>query len=264
MVRAARIAFGNDVDEPAGELPFAAFAERELAAARPIDRQRVRLAIEPAVGAYLIRGDHVDSLALELVARVRRHVVCFGSEPHGERRARQSRDACQCVGGADERELHLGGAALDLLLGRIARPIVGDRRTADENLRAGDLVMNSCVHLLRRFDVDAPHGRRRRQRYRARHEHDLRACFARRNRDGETHLSRAAVGDVAHGVDRLARGPRRDDDLEALQRLHAQPTRLLEQRRGDLVGLEHAPRPRLAARLIARRGSQETHASRLE
>ena len=39
---------------------------------------------------------------------------------------------------------------------------------------------------------------------------------------------------------------------------------MLEQRRRDLVGLEHSTRTGLAARLVARRRAQEAHASRLE
>ena len=52
--------------------------------------------------------------------------------------------------------------------------------------------------------------------------------------------------------------------LRPFERLHAQPARLLEQRRGDLVRLEHAARARLAARLIARRRAEEAHAARFE
>ena len=59
---------------------FAALTERQLAAARPIHRERVRLAIEAAIGADLIGGNHVDALALELVARMRSDVVGLGGE----------------------------------------------------------------------------------------------------------------------------------------------------------------------------------------
>ena len=52
--------------------------------------------------------------------------------------------------------------------------------------------------------------------------------------------------------------------LRPFKRLHAQPARLLEQRSGDLVRLEHSPGARLAARLIARRRAQESHAARFE
>ena len=119
-----------------------------------IDRKRVRLAIEPAVGADLIRGDHVDVFAFELVARVRSYVVRLGGEAHGERRPRQCGNARERVRRANERQIHLGGTAFDLLLGRFARPIVGDRRAADEDLGARDLVVHAAVHLLCRLDVD--------------------------------------------------------------------------------------------------------------
>src|SRR5262252_5462774 len=86
------IALADQLDEPPSEHGLRAFAERELTAG-PVDRERVRLAIEPAIAANLVRRDHVDPLLVELLARVARNVLRLRREADRERRALQLRDA---------------------------------------------------------------------------------------------------------------------------------------------------------------------------
>ena len=93
-----------------------------------------------------------------------------------------------------------------------------------------------------------------------RNQRHMAAGFARGCGDGKTHLSGAAIREVAHRVETLARGAGRDQHIKARQ----QPGigRRFEQAGCKQVGFPHAPGADLTARLVAGRGAEKAYAAR--
>ena len=86
------------------------------------------------------------------------------------------------------------------------------------------------------------------QAHRAGHQADLGAGFVRGPGQGKTHLAAGQIGDAAHRVDSLVRGPGGDQHAPTGQHLGLKKRdQILEQ----LLGLEHAAVAGLAAGLVA-------------
>jgi hypothetical protein len=147
------------------------------------------------------------------------------------------------MSGAGSRSSLTGDALLlDLLLRDAHRLKIGDGRRRNEHVRFGDMAVNGGVHVARALDVDARDAGRRRQIHGSRHQRHVRAGFARRGRDGEAHLARAAIGEVAHRIEPLAGRARGDQDVEAGEQ--AGVRRRLEQLSASLsVGSHMRPGP---------------------
>jgi hypothetical protein len=154
------ITFDDELHELTREHGLRVLAERALAAS-PEHRQRIRLAIEPAVGPDLVRRDHIEALLVELLARVDCDVLRLGCEPDCKRRLRQRRHACESVRRAYERQLEIFRVTFYLLPGRGLRPIVRHGGAGDEKVGARDLGMHRFVHFLRGLHVDTAHAGRR-------------------------------------------------------------------------------------------------------
>ncbi len=138
---------------------------------------------------------------------------------------------------------------LELLVRLALGAVVSHGRHPDEHVRAGKRGFDRAEHLPRARDVDAFDARRRRQRHGPAHEHDVRAGGGGRLGEREALFARAVVRNEAHGVDRLAGGTGGDHEA------HAREGAAVREQAGGVLdeglGLEHAPRAELAARLIA-------------
>ena len=91
------------------------------------------------------------------------------------------------------------------------------------------------------------------------HQRHVGAGLARRRGHREAHLSRAAVGQIAHRIERLAGRAGGDQHIETGQQ--ARVRRRFEEARRELVRFPHAALADLATGLVAGGGSEHAHAA---
>ena len=158
-----------------------------------------------------------------------------------------ARPAC----GADGREdvvgrLELerpGALALVLRVERARRPVVGDGGGHQHDVGRGGLRQGLALELGRGLDVDDLPEARPHLRVGDDGDH-LGAAARRLVGERRAHPARAAVAEEAHGVERLARAARGDEDATAGQRTARAEQR--RDRRRDRRGLAHAAHAPLA------------------
>ena len=119
------------------------------------------------------------------------------------------------VGGRLEHDLGRAVVLLELVIGRIDRTEVGHRRRHHDDVAGRGEPLELGLHLGRGLDTHDLDADRRRPVDR-RHERHLRTAARRFLGDRVSLLAAAAVGDDAHGVDRLARAAGADDHLETV------------------------------------------------
>ena len=211
-------------------------------AAPAIDQEHlVVVRVEADAGpAHVIGDQEVDALGVELGARVGGDIVRLRGEADDERARTDRSHLGQDVGIGRQfqREITL---ALDLDLRRAAHAIVGDGRRLDHDRRAEQVMQHGLAHLLRRLHRHERGRGGRCERSRPGHERDLGTAAQRGGREVVPHLAGRAVRDVAHGIDRLARGTGGDDEFLAPEVLHRRERRC--QRGDDRVGLGQATAP---------------------
>ena len=95
-----------------------------------------------------------------------------------------------------------------------------------------------------------------------RDERDVRAVGRSGSRDGVSHLARGRVGEIAHGVHRLVRGARRDDDAASGE--VSAGANSIECGRDDLLDRRELAGTRLAAGQPAALGAHEEVVAVLE
>jgi hypothetical protein len=96
-------------------------------------------------------------------------------------------------------------------------------------------------HVARRFHPDHRDARRIAQFDRAGDQRDVGACGLCGGGDGKALLARGAVGDIAHGIDRLMRRSRRDQHAPARQRTRSRRTKDVDGGSRDFDRLRHPP-----------------------
>ena len=183
--------FRDHADQPRREFRLAG-ARQFTAAAGPVHRQRVVVAVEREAVAHLVRRDHVEALGLELRERIAFDILRLGREPDDERARAAGRHGREDVRRARERKQQRVAGLLDLLRRDLQRPVVRHGRGGDEDVGAGQVRADGRHHLLGRLDARrgarraAPEGspgrsparprRRRRARLRRPHSPSSRNC----------------------------------------------------------------------------------------
>ena len=206
----------------------------------------------------MVGGDHVELLALELAARVVLHVVGFGGETDDKGSLGHIGNRFDDVRRGFQVELDRHALLLDFLLRHRGGLKIGYGGGGDEHIRFGDVTVNRRVHVARALHVDPSHPDGGLQVHRAADHGYVRARFTRRRGDRKSHLSRAAIGEIAHGVEPLARGPGRDQHIEARQQ--SRVDRRFEQALRQLNRFPHTPLANFAAGLIPGPGPEDAYA----
>ena len=172
----------------------------------------------------------------------------LGGKPDHQRRAPvfQLRDRRENVGVFHQlQRRHAGGGLFQLLLAFIGDAPVGNCRREDCDIgRQGGL--HPVQHVARRFHPDHRDARRIAQFNRAGDQRDVGACGLCGGGDGKALLAGGAVGDIAHGIDRLMRWPRRDQHTLARERPRLRRTQDVDGGSSDFDRLRHPPDAGLA------------------
>ena len=167
--------------------------------------------ITPVAGETSLATIQSQPLRVEFCLGVVDQVFGLGGEPDHQRRplVREFRDRGEDVRIFHElQRRHAGGGLLQFLLALIGDAPVGDRGGEDRDVRR-QRGLHLLQHVARGFHMLHRHARGIVEIDRARDQGDIRAGCLRRRGDGKTLLAGGAVGDVAHGIDRLVRWTRR-------------------------------------------------------
>ena len=194
--------------------------------------------------ADVVRDDQIALLGDELRLRVLDHVVGLRREADEQRRLAFAPRAerGEQVGVRDEIDLHglAERAALDLVVGDLRRPVVGDRRGHHDDVSVLDRVVERPLELRGALDVSRLTPTGGAMPLGPRIKRDLGTAALRGGRDRGAHLAGAAVADEPHRIDRLVGRTGGDDDLLAREILRRQHVR---RGLGDVGGLREPARP---------------------
>ena len=236
------------IDDARGELGLRAPGDLDPVVGRP-DHPRVVPATKAnAWGADVVGDDRIEPLGLKLAARAGLDVVGLrGKADEAEAPSiGASRDLAQDVARALEQQRPISVLLGDLRRGGLRRPVVGDRRRHDQGVRMIGGELDGEQHVLRRGDIDARGDPDRcRKVDGAGDEGHGRSARGELPRQLEAHRPRGAVGEEAHGIDRLMRRPCRHDYAdtgEAVGDQHGSSRLDEDPRIGQASGPRHATR----------------------
>ena len=137
---------------------------------------------------------------MHFVPGVGNQVFALGGEPYLDEIALR---LLQDVRGLGQRDIHLGGGLLDLLLRLEGRAVVGHGGGHDQGVGAIDMTENGVAHLLRGSHLDHSYQRRVRQAGGGGYQNHFSAPVPGRLGQSVPHFSRRMVGDDPHRVDGL-------------------------------------------------------------
>ncbi len=208
-------------------------------------------------------GDHQRHfLAAPLLVGIGIEVAAFGGEADAKRRVGARRDPGEDVRVRHQPQCELAlFGLLDLVPSRLVHPVVGHGGDADVDIGARDVAFYGLEHVGRGRDLCYVRAGRRGEADRPRDQRDPGAGVERRAGDGVAHLARAAVGNAAHGVDRLERRSGGDQHACAGEQFWRDQA---GDRLRDIERFEHSAHAGFAARLVAAVGAQYRHAVALQ